>query len=225
MKKLAFILLFLSLINSIYSQELKKFELGYNISGWYEHNAVGSIVENTYYINNNLKTGYNLTSFISLGLSTNFFNNYFKEKHGFIYTSTIKYYEGANVKQFEIGTGPYAKVAIGKNFRFFLTVEYNFSYGLFISKQYNEWVEYNGWDNSSTNFTYKNKYITHYLASEIGVGKRLSNCLFLNLFVRRQYTFIYKLLPVNPNMTFTPSFQTYIGFGLAFNFNLIKNEK
>lgn len=194
----------------MFSQE-KKFELSYNISGWYKDNTKEFNVGYTYSIDNNLLMGFNLTPLLSLGLSTNYFYSHYEDKSVTVYTSTDLYYEGSNSKKYEIGIGPYAKLAYGKNYRVYLIAEYNISYGSNISKLYNEYRNLNSTEN--------NNYYTQFLASEIGVGKKLSNCLYFNLFIKEQCTFMYKLLPINPNEHFEPSFFTYFGFGIVYYFN------
>ena len=200
----------------IYSQE-KNFELNYDISAWYEHEETFSSSKKTNLLNNNIKIAYYLKPFLSFGLSTNFYYKKDKSKIGYITTPDRNYYDIVSKKYYEIGTGPYAKISFGKNFKFFLTVEYNYSYGKDTLLIFNE-----------INQTYQSgqsKYITQCFVTELGVGKKISNSLYLNLFFRQKYVFVYEHQPKDSGGRFNPFFQSFIGLGITYNFNLQNKEK
>lgn len=212
MKGVIILIVFLFfVISGILSAQEKKFELSYDISGWYEkEKSIEPSKGNTCFLNNNLKIGYRLKSYLSVGISSNFCYRADNSKIPFIYTTEKNYYDIVKSRNYELGTGPYAKVGFGNNFRFSLEVEYNFTNGkdsLFIYNNY-----------SCTYQSAETKYKTQFIASELSIEKKVIDNLFLNVLFRKQYVFIYKYRPIDNYGNFNPYTQSYLGIGITYSF-------
>jgi hypothetical protein len=213
MKTIKLLILWVMITNLgiIHSQE-KKFELGYNISGWYE-NVKGSIpqTEKRYFFNNNVKLGYKLKPFLSVGLSTNFCYRLVNSKTPNIYAIERIYYDVVTSKDYAFGTGPYAKIIFGKNFKIFSTLEYDY----FLAR--GRLTIYDEYHNKSQAGLFKN--LNHSFFGEIGFEKKVGDNLNLSLFFQKQYIFIFKYRPIDNGGEFKPETKSFVGLGINYNFN------
>jgi hypothetical protein len=215
MKSVIILIVFLFfIISGILSAQEKKFELSYDISGWYEkEKRIEPSTGNTYFLNNNLKMGYKMCPFFSLGLSGNYYFKKYDSK-----TAAIKLVDGSlfqyyTDKNLEFAWGPYTKIGLGKKFKFSLLIEYNYSYG---SNKYEINEE---WRNNS--YSGQNNYDIQYFATQIEIGKEMINNITVNLiFIEKLPFYDFSSLKLDSR-----SFQKFVGVGVTYYLNLKVESK
>ncbi len=216
--KIKLIILFIFFFHGNAISQIKKIEIQYGISGWYDKNQRElPEIEDKIFLNNNLMLGYNIFPHFSMGLSTNYYYDKYHSKGKYIILPDRILFEEWTIKHKQLGFGPYLKFSIGKSYRLSLIIDYNYAYGVSPHNSFVEHsVELTEYSSSEVN------YITEYTTLNISIGKRISEHLILDILFKEQYTFNYRNIP-ETTMIFIPCYNQYFGIQFNYSFNLKNN--
>ncbi len=167
MKRIYLILAILVLCLNITNAQTNRFEVQLGSGFWMNKNK-HKPPEKRYnvYLNENIKLGYKLLEYLSVGISTNytFKKHYSKMKHIALPNDEFLF-DKCIIKEKNIEFGPYIKFSIGHNFILSFSMEYNYSIGNDISDIVTENLHRNVYTSNSSNCSSSLSFF------ELSVGK------------------------------------------------------
>lgn len=218
--KIKFIIFLFSIFscNTVFSQ-VKKIEILYGISGWFDKNKRElPELENKIYLNNNIKLGYRVIPHLNIGISSNYYYDKYHSNSMHIILPDGGLFEEWIIKNKQIGFGPYIKFSVGNDFRLSLSSEFNYSFGVVNTISYVEWQEYTDKKTNKLNYTSK------LFLFDINIGKKIYENLLINIFFKEQYVFV-KDFSTKSSGIFKPYYQHYFGINLNYFFNIKNKQK
>lgn len=202
-----FITVLLFVTNSKAQKHSLEFQLG--TGAWYIPNKQEEpFIEKELFTNSNFKFGYSFFPSVSVGLSTAYTYHNLYDKSVNIRLPDRYLFETWEYKNKNFGIGPYVKFGIGQNYRFSVSFEYLKTFGKISSKQQTEFVSELYYNQNLL------EYQTKLLASEISLGKRVFNNLFVSIFYLTNQIFWQKYDSNYTNETII--YQNFLGVNINY---------